>query len=175
MHLVKSRLLTALCIRTHETFWTLSLGAGDSSSEETSCSPASPSVLGELSGEEIKRESAAGQGWLRGGVVHRGKRCIKMSILVKTKGQGIDTLWVVLTALLPALAKLSVWSVGKRNTDGGSWRLRGLQHPILLFEWSAGSVEVFKALCLVSPAINCFYSWCFFSYPPLPLSLIFFF
>lgn len=52
-----------------------------------------------------------------GEVVYRGKRCMKMPILVKTKGQGTDTSQRVLTTLLLALPELSVYSIGKRTPD----------------------------------------------------------
>lgn len=95
-----------------------------------------------------------------------------MPILVKTKGQGIDTLWGVLTALLRALAKLSVWSVGKRNPDGGFWRLRDSNIPSYCLSgqlalWRSSRCSAWCPLQLTVFTVDAF------SLTPLYLSLFF--
>lgn len=78
-------------------------------------------------------------------------------------------LWSVLTTIPLALGKLLMCRIGKRKPNkedpgefGASNNLACLWTEY--YSSSMMTLEVFRVLCLVSPAINCFYSWCFFCY-----------
>lgn len=96
-----------------------------------------------------------------GEVSHRDKRCIKVPILVKTKGGDTDTLWGALTTLVLALAKLSVYSTGKRKPDRGDPGGFGAS-SILSCLWTGCCLS--SLLALWRSLWRC--AWC-----PLPLTI----